>query len=92
MSLDGTDEGEWKVEGRRERRKRRWLEDPVPIQKQQEVVNVQENRPAAASREVRREEQQQTTQARTGAERAGGRIAGDKQQQGWGSWAKSILG
>lgn len=91
VSLDGPkNEGEWKVEGRKERRKRRWLEDPVPIQKQ-ETINIQDSRPAVESRDVRREQKQATTQARIGAEQAGERIAGDQQQQGWGSWAKSML-
>lgn len=84
---------EWKVEGRKERKRRRWLEDPVPIARQEMVVGdagrVQsgDDRKAATQRQG---EGTQVSPVRAAVDEPAERIAG-KKQQGWSGWAKSWI-
>lgn len=86
-------EGEWKVEGKKERRKRRRLEDPVPIARKDTVV--QAAAPAVARREPRSAERDsgERTQERAADQAAGGRIVSEKEraETGWGSWVKGLM-
>lgn len=85
-------EGEWKVEGKKERRKRRWLEDPVPIARKEAVV--QASAPAVARRETRSAERVGVAagEVQQGQEKVTSARIAEGKQQGWGSWVKNLMG
>ena len=88
-------EGEWKVEGKKERRKRRWLEDPVPIARKDAVVPA--TTPASPRRQPRSAEVDESLRTQSGCaveKRPVGRIAEEKEQSraGWASWIKGVAG